>query len=137
MAGTEWLRSEYKGREKELETREDFFKRTGVTTQSLSSHFTRYANRVPKVVKKFGKQKWFVATELDEFIKWIGENSGNRSEEEIVEAEIARLDVALEEVDGRLRKHAEATAKAEKDKARFTRQRKIAISELEFLKQGS
>ena len=137
MAGTEWLRSEYKGREKELETREDFFKRTGVTTQSLSSHFTRYADRVPQIVKKFGKQKWFVATELDEFIKWISENSGKRSEVEIKEALIARLDVALEEARGRAQKHRAALAKAERDETRFARQRKNALSDLEFLKQGS
>lgn len=136
-AGEVWLREEYQGREGELETRKDFFERTGVTTQSLSSAFTRYANRVPAVVKKFGKEKWFVAAELDDFIGWIKKNSGNRSETDIVRAEIARLDAALEEVKKRKAKHLESLAKADRDEARFLRARKVAQGELEFLEQGS
>lgn len=133
----DWLRPEFQGREGELETRAEFEKRTGVTAQSLSSHFTRYANRVPKVVKKFGKQKYFVASELDAFIAWIKEHSGTRSEVEIKEAEIARLDVAIEEADERIAKHQAALEKAQKDKARFLRSRKREVSDLEFLQQGS
>lgn len=86
---------------------------------------------------KFGKKKWFVAGELDGFIKWITENSGTRSEVEIKEAEVARLLVALEETDERIEKHKEAVAKAEKDKARHQRNLKRTKDDLEFLKQGS
>lgn len=133
----EWLRPEYQGRESELETREEFFKRTGVTTQSLSSHFTRYANRIPKMVAKFGKTKYFVAAELDEFIRWISENSGTRSESDIKRAEIVRLSTSIEEAEERIARHRESLAKAEKDKARFQRSLKRAESDLTFLEQGS
>jgi predicted RNase H-like nuclease (RuvC/YqgF family) len=133
----EWLRPEFRGREEELETRADFESRTGTTAQSLSSHFTRYANRVPKFAARFGKQKWFVQAELDDFLTWIRENSGTRSEAEIKEAEIARLDVALEETEERIARHKEALAKAERDKARFAKQRKRAVDDMKFLKQGS
>jgi hypothetical protein len=144
MAGVEWIRPEFRGREDELSTRDDYeaFTRqrdegSVITAQALSSAFTRYANRVPKVAKKFGKQKWFVTKELDDFIRWIQENSGTRSEAEIKRAEIARLDVALEETDDRIAKHQEALAKAERDKARFRKQRKRAEDDLKFLEQGS
>ncbi|MFE0472717.1 hypothetical protein ACFW2V_13980 [Streptomyces sp. NPDC058947] len=137
MPGVEWLRPEFKDREHELETREDFFKRTNITTQSLSSHFVRYANRVPKVVKKFGKQKYYLPNELDDFIEWIKENSGTRSESEIKRAEIARLLVAEEEAEARRVKHLESAAKAERDLARFRKQRRRAEDDLKFLEQGS
>jgi molybdopterin converting factor small subunit len=133
----EWLRPEFRGREEELETRADFESRTGTTAQSLSSHFTRYANRVPRVAARFGKQKWFVASELDDFLTWIRENSGTRSETEIKEAEIARLDITLEETEGRIARHKAALTKAERDKARFLKQRNRALDDLKFLKQGS
>jgi molybdopterin converting factor small subunit len=136
-AKVDWLRPEYRGREEELETRADFEDRTGTTAQSLSSHFTRYANRVPKPAAKFGKQKWFAASELDAFLAWIRENSGTRSEEEIMEAEIARLDVAIEEASDRIERHREALAKAERDLNRYSRQRKNRLADLQFLKQGS
>lgn len=144
MAGVEWLRPEFRGREAELSTREDYETITRqrdednvVTAQALSSAFTRYANRVPKVAKKFGKKKWFVTQELDDFTAWIKKHSGTRSEAEIKQAEIARLDVALEETDERIAKHQEALAKAERDKARFKKQRKRAEDDLKFLEQGS
>lgn len=131
-----WLRGEYEGREDELETRAEFEKRTGVTAQSLSSHFSRYADKVPKVAKKFGKQKWFVAAELDGFIGWIAENSGTRSDADIMRAEIARLDSSIEDVEDRLTKHREALAIAEADMKRLKRKRSNAVSDLRFLEQG-
>jgi hypothetical protein len=137
MAGVEWLRPEFRDREDELETRADFEKRTAITAQSLSSHFTRYANRIPEVAKKFGKTKYFVATELDDFIKWIQENSGTRSEAEIKRAEIARLVAAEADARERKEKHLEAAAKAERDQARYRKQHKRALDELKFLEQGS
>lgn len=135
-----WLRPEYEGRENELETRGEFEKRTGVTAQSLSSHFSRYADKIPKVVKKFGKQKWFVATELDGFIDWIAKNSGTRSDADIKRAEIARLDASIEDAEDRIAAHVakykEAMAIAEGDLKRFKRKRNNAASDLRFLEQG-
>lgn len=142
MPGVEWIRPEFQGRENELSTRQDYEKLTReagnvVTAQSLSSAFTRYADRVPKVAKKFGKQKWFVTQELHDFIAWIAENSGTRSEAEIKRAEIARLDVSVEEAEERVAKHKEELAKAERDLARRKKQRKRAEDDLKFLEQGS
>lgn len=144
MAGVEWLRPEFRGREGELATRDDYEaitrqrgEKSVVTAQALSSAFTRYANRVPKVAKRFGKQKWFVTKELDDFIQWIQENSGTRSEAEIKRAEIARLDLSVEEVEERIVKHRESLAKAERDLAIRKKQRKRAEDDLKFLEQGS
>ena len=92
-----WLRPEFKSREAELETRAQFEERTGITAQSLSSHFTRYADRIPPVVKMFGKLKYFVAAELDGFVKWIAENSGTRSETDVKRSEVARLKASVED----------------------------------------
>ncbi|MCP9209612.1 hypothetical protein [Streptomyces cucumeris] len=133
----EWLRPEFKDREDLLETRAEFEKRTGVTKQSLSSHFTRYADLVPDVVKKFGKQKWFLASELDDFIAWISANTGTRSEADIKRAEIARLTKAIEEAEERENRHKAHLEKAQADKTRHMRQRKHAESDLSFLEQGS
>lgn len=142
MPGVEWLRPEFQGRESELATRDDYERLTReagkvVTAQSLSSAFTRYANRVPQVAKKFGKTKWFVKKELDDFIAWIAENSGTRSETEIKQAEIARLEVAVEEARERKAKHLESAAKADRDEARYEKQLKRARDDLKFLEQGT
>jgi len=141
MSGAKWLRPEFQGRESELATRDEYEELTRkagnvVTAQALSSAFTRYANRVPQAAKLFGKKKYFVAKELDEFISWIQENSGTRSEAEIKRAEIARLKVAEEEAVGRKEKHLASAAKADKDITRFRRQRKRAEDDLKFLEQG-
>jgi hypothetical protein len=136
MSGVKWLRQEFEGREDLLETRADFKKRTGITEMSLSGHFTRYADRVPKVVKKFGKLKYFAADELDGFIKWIEENSGTRTPADIKRADIARLTNAIEDIDERIETHRLALEKAEKERVRVVRDRKRAQSDLDFLEQA-
>jgi hypothetical protein len=130
-----WLRPEFKGREGELETRSDFEKRTGITAQALSSRFTNYADRMPKVVKKFGKTKYFVGAELDEFVAWIAENSGTRSDSDIRRAEIARIENAIDECSDRVEEHKRNVEKAEKDRAKFKRQLRVKKEELDFLIQ--
>lgn len=137
MPGVKWLRPEYEDREDELETREEFFKRTGVSTQSLSSHFNRYGDKVPAVVKLFGKKKWFVASELDTFIDWIKKHGGTRSEADIKRAEMVRLEASMEEARERIEKHEIALGKAKSDLARHQRSHKRAKDDLEFLEQGS
>lgn len=142
MAGVEWPRPEFRGREDELSTREEYEQRTReagsvVTAQSLSSSFTRYADRVPEVAKRFGKKKWFVTKELDEFIEWIRENAGSRSEGDIKRAEIARLRTSVSEAEARVVKHREAAEKAERDVLRHKKQLKRAEDDLRFLEQGS
>ena len=131
-----WLRPEFQGREKELETRADFEKRTGISRESLSSMFTRYADRMPKVVKKFGKMKYFVATELDDFVGWIRENTGNRSEAEVKRAEVARLKAALDDSADRVSDRERDLKKAQADHGRYRRQLRRAEEELSFLEQG-
>lgn len=131
-----WLREEFMDREDELETRTQFEQRTGVSAMSLSSHFTRYANRVPGVVKKFGKQKFFVSAELDEFIAWIAENSGNRSEAEVRRSEVARLKNSVTEAEKRVADRRRDAKRAEEDLAKFRRQLKSTESELAFLEQA-
>lgn len=130
-----WLRPEYKGREGELETRADFEARTGITKESLSSMFTRYADRLPKVVKKWGKLKFFVASELDEFVAWIKENSGTRSEAGVKRAEVARLKNAIEDGEDRVEDRKKDLAKAEADVNRYRRQYKRAQDDLAFYEQ--
>lgn len=130
-----WLRPEFQGSEGELETRTDFEKRTGISAQALSSRFTSYADRMPKVVKKFGKMKYFVAAELDEFVNWIAENAGTRSDADIRRAEIARIENAIDECDERVEEHRRNVEKAEKDRAKFRRQLRIKKEELDFLAQ--
>ena len=134
MADT-WLRTEFQGRENELETRSDFEKRTGITAQSLSSKFSNYADRIPKVVKKSGKLKFFVATELDEFVRWIEENAGTRSEADVRRAELARVMNAIEEGEERVADRKQDLEKAERDLAKFRRQAKSLKSDIEFLEQ--
>jgi len=134
MADT-WLRTEFQGRENELETRSDFEKRTGITAQSLSSKFSNYADRIPKVVKKSGKLKFFVATELDEFVRWIEENAGTRSEADVRRAELARVMNAIEEGEERVADRKRDLEKAERDLAKFRRQAKSLKSDIEFLEQ--
>lgn len=130
-----WFRTEFQGRESELETRADFETRTGITAQSLSSMFTRYADRMPKVVKKFGKTKYFVAVELDDFVAWIEKNSGTRSEVDVRRAELARVENAIEEGEERVAEHARSKEKAERDVAKFRRQRKALLGDIAFLEQ--
>ncbi|AYD81397.1 MerR-like helix-turn-helix DNA binding domain protein [Streptomyces phage Kela] len=134
MADT-WLRTEFQGRENELETRSDFEKRTGITAQSLSSKFSNYADRIPKVVKKSGKLKFFVATELDEFVRWIEENAGTRSEADVRRAELARVMNAIEEGEERVADRKRDLEKAERDLAKFRRQARSLKSDIEFLEQ--
>jgi predicted RNase H-like nuclease (RuvC/YqgF family) len=131
-----WLRPQYKGRENELETRTDFEKRTGITTQSLSSMFTRYADRIPGVVKKWGKTKYFVASELDGFVEWISENSGKRTEADVRRAELARLDNSIEEAEERVSDRERDLEKARYDLTKFRRQRRSTAEELAFLEQA-
>lgn len=130
-----WLRPEFQGREAELETRTDFEKRTGVTRESLSNRFTNYADRMPKVVKKFGKVKYFVADELDEFVAWINKNAGTRSDADIRRAEIVRLKNAIEECDERVEEHTRNREKAVEDRNRHKRNLRKAEEDLEFLAQ--
>lgn len=134
MADT-WLRTEFQGRENELETRSDFEKRTGITAQSLSSKFSNYADRIPKVVKKSGKLKFFVAAELDEFVRWIEENAGTRSEADVRRAELARVMNAIEEGEERVADRKRDLEKAERDLAKFRRQARSLKSDIEFLEQ--
>lgn len=132
-----WLRPEFQGRESELETRAQFEDRTGITAQSLSSHFTRYADRVPPVVKMFGKLKYFVAAELDDFVKWISENTGTRTEADVKRSKIAQLKNSLTELEDRVADHKKALAKAEADLRTRRRQLKNAEDDLAFLEQGA
>lgn len=132
----QWLRPEFEGREGELETRADFQKRTGVSAMSLSSHFTRYADRKPPVVARHGKLKYFAAVELDGFLLWISENSGTRSEADVKRSEIARLRDSIEEAEERRQAHLAALAKADRDKARFQRKLRQEEEILAFLEQG-
>jgi len=130
-----WLREEFQGREAELETRADFEKRTGVSAQSLSSKFSNYADRLPKVVKKDGKLKYFVAAELDDFVKWIEENAGTRSEVDVRRAELARVRNAIEEGTDRVADRRRDLIKAERDLARFKRQEKVLEADISYLEQ--
>lgn len=132
----QWLRDEFEGREDELETRAGFQKRTGVTAMSLSSHFTRYADKKPSVVARHGKLKYFVAAELDSFVRWISENSGTRSEADVKRSEIARLKDSIEDAEDRRQAHLVALSKADKDKARFQRKLRQEEEILAFLEKG-
>lgn len=134
MADT-WLRPEFQGREDKLETRADFEKRTGITAQSLSSKFANYADRLPKVVKKSGKLKFFVATELDEFVAWIEANAGTRSEADVRRAELARVENSIEEALERVADRQRDLDKAKRDLAKFQRQAKGLKSDIAFLEQ--
>lgn len=130
-----WLRPEYEGREDELETRADFEARTGISVQSLSSMFTRYADHLPDVVKKFGKLKFFVATELDDFVQWINENSGNRTEVEVRRAELARVKKAMEGATNRVTDRQADLDKAKRELAKYQRQARGLESDIQFLEQ--
>jgi hypothetical protein len=130
-----WLRPEFQGREGELETRTGFYERTGITEEALSSMFVRYANRAPKVVKRFGKKQHFVIAELDTFVAWIAENSGKRSNAEVKRSEVARLVKSIEEAEDRVSDRLSDLKKAENSLALRKRQHKRALDELAFLEQ--
>lgn len=130
-----WLRPEFQGRNSELETRTDFENRTGISAQSLSSKFSNYADRLPKVVKKNGKLKFFVASELDEFVGWIEKNSGTRSTADVRRAELARVMSAIEEGEERVADRKRDLNKAERDLAKFKRQAKGLEADIAYLDQ--
>jgi flagellar motility protein MotE (MotC chaperone) len=130
-----WLRPEFQGREKELETRVDFERRTGISAQSLSSKFSNYADRLPKLVKRNGKLKYFVAAELDEFVGWIEANAGTRSEADVRRAELARVQNAIEDTLERVADRQRDLDKAKRDLAKYQRQAKTLKSDIEFLDQ--
>lgn len=130
-----WLRPEFQGREKELETRVDFERRTGISAQSLSSKFSNYADRLPKLVKRNGKLKYFVAVELDEFVGWIEANAGTRSEADVRRAELARVQNAIEDTVERVADRQRDLDKAKRDLAKYQRQAKTLKSDIEFLDQ--
>lgn len=130
-----WLRPEFQGREKELETRVDFERRTGISAQSLSSKFSNYADRLPKLVKRNGKLKYFVAAELDEFVGWIEANAGTRSEADVRRAELARVQNAIEDTMERVADRQRDLDKAKRDLAKYQRQAKGLKSDIEFLDQ--
>jgi len=130
-----WLRPEFQGREKELETRVDFERRTGISAQSLSSKFSNYADRLPKLVKRNGKLKYFVAAELDEFVGWIEANAGTRSEADVRRAELARVQNAIEDTVERVADRQRDLDKAKRDLAKYQRQAKGLKSDIEFLDQ--
>lgn len=130
-----WLRPEFQGREKELETRVDFERRTGISAQSLSSKFSNYADRLPKLVKRNGKLKYFVAVELDEFVGWIEANAGTRSEADVRRAELARVQNAIEDTLERVADRQRDLDKAKRDLAKYQRQAKTLKSDIEFLDQ--
>lgn len=130
-----WLRPEFQDRENELETRGDFEARTGISVESLSSMFTRYADRVPAVVKKFGKMKFFVPVELDEFVQWIRDNSGTRSEADVRRAELARVNNAIAEAGERVDARKRDLEKAERELARYKRQARGLESDIQYLDQ--
>lgn len=130
-----WLRPEFQGREKELETRVDFERRTGISAQSLSSKFSNYADRLPKLVKRNGKLKYFVAVELDEFVGWIEANAGTRSEADVRRAELARVQNAIEDTLERVADRQRDLDKAKRDLAKYQRQAKTLKSDIDFLDQ--
>lgn len=130
-----WLRPEFQGRENELETREDYEARTGTSVQSLSSMFTRYADRAPLPVKIWGKLKFFVAAELDDFAEWIAENAGTRSEADVKRSELARVVKAIAGADKRVADRKRDLTKAERDLAKFKRQAKSLESDIVYLEQ--
>lgn len=132
----ERLRPEAEGRESEMETREGFEKRTGITKATLSGHFTRYADKKPKPVAKKGKQKYYLPEELDAFIKWVEENSGTRSDADIARADIARLEERIEETEERKKTHQEGLRKAERDLSNFLRQIRRRREDLAFLEKS-
>lgn len=132
----EWLRPEFEGRRDELETREDFERRTEVRAASLSSFFGRYADRVPKVAARNGRKKFYVARELDEFIAWIRENSGTRSDVDIHRAEVARLRARTEEVEERLESHRASMERAQRELKKLRRQLQRAEGDLKFHEQS-
>ncbi len=130
-----WLRPEFQNRESELETRTEFERRTGISAQSLSSKFANYADRLPKVVKKNGKLKFFVSSELDEFVGWIEKNSGTRSPADVRRAELARVKNAIEEGEERVAERKRELGKAERDLAKYKRQMKGLEADIAYLDQ--
>lgn len=131
-----WLREGFEGRRDELETRSDFERRTGISAASLTGHFKRYADKMPKVVAVNGRLKYFLAEELDTFIAWVQQNSGTRSEADVKRAEIARVRMRIEETRERIRAHRDGLRKAEVDLRRYQRDLKNHESDLRFLEQG-
>ena len=132
-----WLVPELEEHEAELdlETRADFQARTGRSTESLSSMFTRYANRVPRTIKTDGKLKYFLASELDEFVAWVTENSGTRTEVEVREAEAARQERSIEAIEKRVAAKKRDLMRTEAELAKARRQHKNTLDDLAYLKQ--
>lgn len=111
-----WLREEYKDRPDEVESHQDFEERRGLRKGVLSSRFREYADRKPKVVKTFGRQEFFAATELDEFIDSIGGHLAARTPAEVLASEVARREEAIQKCEDRIAKHMEGVNKARRDK---------------------
>ncbi|MBD3004657.1 hypothetical protein [Streptomyces sp. 5-10] len=91
MATDEWLRPEHKGAE--LESIKDFVKRREeVSEQSMRSHISRYHDWFPGVVRlKNGRTKYFLPSELDDFLDRILKNDRPRSRAEKAAADVSRL----------------------------------------------
>jgi hypothetical protein len=130
-----WRRPEFRDRLGELETRQDFEKRTGMSPTALSTRLSSYANWAPQPVVIRGKTKYFVPEELDQFIAKI-EDSGPRSMAELARANLARAKMQREEAQERAETHREHLQKAERDIKQAERDEREAQLILKGLGEG-
>lgn len=115
VRGTKWHREEWKGREDELETREQFENRRGLEVDTLNSRFYDYADQRPEVVKEEGRTLFYVKSELDEFYDQISNRLRPRTTAERMKSTIFRYQMTVKEHEKRVEETEKLLAKRRRE----------------------
>lgn len=126
--GTQWHREEWKGREDELETREQCEIRRGLEEGAVNSRFYDYADVRPESVKSEGRTLFYVKSEMDEFLDGIINRGRTRTTAEKMWANVVRCEATVKSRNERLEAQENRTAKCR-------RERDAAVAKLSRLKR--
>lgn len=92
-----WHRSEFQGREDELENREEFETRRSLKPGVINSRFYDYADQRPALVREVGRVRYYVAAEMDRFYDGLKGREAPRTAEQVLSARVVRRQDAVKE----------------------------------------
>lgn len=126
-----WYRAEFKNRLGELSSRAEYEQANGLKKDVLISRFRFYADRVPALVvdrwrSGVYRERVYVTSELDAFMKSITGHDSPRSPLEVARAEVARREGSV----------AEYTRRRDNKQAEVEKAQRLLDNQVRKLKQA-
>lgn len=119
----------------EIETQEETAYRLGKSLDTVRNYIRRYPLNYPKPVARRGSRKMLRSVkEIDAFIEWLETRERDRTPAEVVEGEIARIELAVETAQARVNRHTLSLDRAKRDLAHHKSELRKAEDRLALLR---